>query len=464
MEIDLRSISRDDQRLGPLARQYDAALNDYAIVREEVERLPSSAPQARVDELAQQLEDAEAELERTEGNLRDAASRELHPRQPVPASGLPASARGELRSELTYRPDTPATSFFRDAWVARENGDLAARERLERNSREQAAELRGRFGEAGFRDIGSGAVAGLVVPQYLVDQFVPLARAGFPLFEHLRRLPLPAEGLTVNISRLTTGTAVAAQATENTAVQETDADDTLLTVNVRTYAGMQDVSRQAIERGSNVDQVIFGDLVRAYFTKVSDGVLNADGTNGTHLGIRSTGSIISVAYTDASPTVPELWPKLQSAIAQVNSNIYAPASVILMTPTRWAWLNAALDSSNRPLVVPDSAVGANPFAVGNAAGYGTPVGSISGLPVITDANIPTNLGAGTNEDAILVLGASELFYWGEGDGMPRQLKFEQANAPQSIRLAVWGYSAFTAGRYPAASAVVGGTGLVGPSL
>jgi hypothetical protein len=38
--------------------------------------------------------------------------------------------------------------------------------------------------------------------------------------------------MTVNISRLTTGTAVASQATENAAVQDTDADETLLSVPV----------------------------------------------------------------------------------------------------------------------------------------------------------------------------------------------------------------------------------------
>ncbi|MCS7008166.1 MAG: hypothetical protein NZL88_11495, partial [Gaiellaceae bacterium] len=56
-----------------------------------------------------------------------------------------------------------------------------------------------------YRDVGTAAFAGLTVPQYLVDQAVPLARAGFPLYEHVSKLALPLEGLTVTISRLTTG-------------------------------------------------------------------------------------------------------------------------------------------------------------------------------------------------------------------------------------------------------------------
>jgi hypothetical protein len=44
------------------------------------------------------------------------------------------------------------------------------------------------------------------------------------------------------------------------------------------------------------------------------------------------------------------------------------------------------------------------------------------------------------------------------------MSFEQSNAPGAIRLAVWGYSAFTAGRYPSSTSVIVGTGLVAPSF
>jgi hypothetical protein len=59
--------------------------------------------------------------------------------------------------------------------------------------------------------------------------------------------------MTVNISRITTATSVALQASENTAVSETNIDDTLLTENVQTAAGQQTLSRQAIDRGTGVD-------------------------------------------------------------------------------------------------------------------------------------------------------------------------------------------------------------------
>jgi hypothetical protein len=88
---------------------------------------------------------------------------------------------------------------------------------------------------------------------------------------------------------------------------------------------------------------------------------------------------------------------------------------------------------------------------------------MQGLAVVTDNNIPTNLGAGTNEDVIVITRPVDHRLWLDPAG-PRTFSFEQSNAPQSVRLAVWGEVAFTAGRYPAASSVIGGTGLVAPSF
>jgi hypothetical protein len=59
----------------------------------------------------------------------------------------------------------------------------------------------------------------------------------------------------VNISRITTATSVAIQSSELTAVSATSIDDTLLSENVQTFAGQATLSRQAIERGTAVEEV-----------------------------------------------------------------------------------------------------------------------------------------------------------------------------------------------------------------
>jgi hypothetical protein len=55
--------------------------------------------------------------------------------------------------------------------------------------------------------------------------------------------------------------------------------------------------------------------------------------------------------------------------------------------------------------------------------------------------------------------------WEQGAGEPMMLRFEQPKAAElDLTMIVYGYSAFTANRYPNAFALVGGTGLVTPTF
>jgi hypothetical protein len=94
------------------------------------------------------------------------------------------------------------------------------------------------------------------------------------------------------------------------------------------------------------------------------------------------------------------------------------------------------------------------------------VGSMHGLPVVTDASIPTTWtagapGAGT-EDAIIVMRASDLVLW-ESPIKTRVLP-DVGSGTLTVRLQVYGYVAFTAARQPKSLSVIGGTGLVAPTF
>jgi HK97 family phage major capsid protein len=343
-------------------------------------------------------------------------------------------------------------SFIADAWAAR-SGDFKAQERLNKHQDFEA------------RDVGTGAFTGLVVPQYLVDEYAPIARAGSPFYNAVPKKDLPAFGNKIEISRITTGSAAAEQASENSAVQETNMDDTLLTVNVDTIAGQQDVSRQALERGGqpgfSLENIIFQDLVAAYYTKLDNLMINGSGSSGQPLGISQVSGINQTTYTDASPTVAELYPKLADAVQEINSNRFAPATAILMHPRRWGFLTAGVDSSNRPLVLPAGNNPDNAAGVGDAAAYGQVVGSVLGLPVITDANIRTDLGAGT-EDAIYIAKVDDHIMFEDN---LFQLKFEETNAGSlTTKMVVYGYVAFASGRYPKGISEIVGTGLIAPTF
>jgi len=348
-------------------------------------------------------------------------------------------------------------SFVADVVNAQLRGDLDAAQRLQRHMAEERAE------GVELRDVGTGAFTGLTVPQYLTDLVAPPKRAMRPMADLARKLALPADGMTVNISRITTGTATAVQATENAGVQETDADDTLLTVDVRTIAGQQDISVQALQRSVGADAVIIADLQNAYHTVLDSQIINNDGTSGTHKGIRGTSGIVSVTYTDASPTAAEAYPKLFDLISQIQSGVFGGATHLVMAPRRWNWFASQVGTSF-PFLQPNNVSSVNVGGEISSNTYGGVVGVLAGLPVVLDGNIPTNLGAGTNEDVILGVTADELFLW-EQPGSPLLIRAEQTAAGNlTVKLVVYGFSAFTAGRYPLAHGTIGGTGLVTPAF
>ena len=344
-------------------------------------------------------------------------------------------------------------SFIADAWASRQ-GDYKAQERLNNHQEHEA------------RDIGTGAFTGLVVPQYLIDEYAPIARAGAAVYNAIPKKPLPAYGMKVEVSRITTGSQAAEQASQNSAVQETNIDDTLLTVNVDTIAGQQDVSRQALERGGqpgfSLENIVFQDLVAAYYSKLDSLMLEGSGSSGQPLGIRNVSGQNTVTYTDATPTVGEAFPKLADAVQKVNANRFAPATAIIMHPRRWGFFTAGVDGNSRPLVLPAGNNPDNAMGVGDAAKYGNVVGNLLGLPVITDANVTTSDGGGNDQDQIYVVKADDHILFEDN---LFQLKFEETNAGSlTTKMVVYGYSAFASGRYPAGMTKIQGTGLITPSF
>lgn len=359
-------------------------------------------------------------------------------------SGIaPAVVKSEPR---TYTKENRSASFLGDAFAAQFNNDFSAKERLARHMNEEKVER---------RDVTSANFAGLIVPQFLTELAAPLARAGRPVADIARKHALPDAGLTISISRVTTGSSTAVQS-EGAAVSETNMDDTKLDITVQTIAGQQTVSRQALERGTGVDALVMNDLILSYHTSLDASVVTS-----------LTNAITQVVtFTDASPTVAELYPKLLDGVQRIQTNFFGGPNVIIMHPRRLAFILAAVDSTNRPLAVPTMNGQMNAIAVGDGSVvYGNSGYSIAGFPVVTDANVTTTNGAGTNEDVIIIANTQELHLWEEGNGAPMYLRFDQPKAAELDVLAVvYGYSAFTAARYPNAAALIGGTGLITPTF
>jgi HK97 family phage major capsid protein len=408
----------------------------------------------KVDALVEESRALDSKIEKlTAQATADAKASEA--RAAVAAVVTPVGGTTVTREARTYSPEAEV-SFVKDAFNAQFKNDYAAQERLARHTKEETIERRA---------VGTSAFAGLVIPQYLVDLAAPFARAGRPTADFATsKHTLPAAGMSLEISRMTTGTSTAIQETQNTAVSLTDPDDTLLSIPVRTIAGQADLSRQAVERGTGIDTFVVADLIRSWHTTVDAQVLNGTGSNGQFTGIRNAGGN-AITYTATTPTTALLYSKLADAYQQVESNVFIAPTHIIMHPRRLAAILASSDTTGRPIAVPTANGPMNSVTAGaGLPGYGNSGYSIMGLPVVTDANVGTAYGAATNQDEIYVVAAPEMHLW-EQAGSPFALSFDQTIAGSlTLKTVVYGYGAFTAGRYPLAASIISGTGLVAPTF
>lgn len=408
---------------------------------------------AEVDQLEARISDLEAEQARDDA--ADRLSREVTPGAQGNRGTETSSTRvGQEPRTYTKERDKNGVDFLRDV-AASFLGNIEARSRLERHMSEERVE---RGQEQFDRAANTGAFSGLVVPQYLTDMVAPMARGGRPFADACRHHDLPAQGMTVSIGRITTGTTVDEQATENTNVSETDIDDTLLTLPVLTNAGQQTVSRQALDRGAGIEDTTLEDLYRAYAATLDNKLLNRATT-----GLTNTAT--TIAYTDATPTAQELYPKLLQAPSAVEALMLDQDqgdTMAVMHSRRWYWLQSQLTSTWPLFGQPGVGVQQAGLNYGDKYGSGFRGVLPSGTPVIVDNNIGTGFGAGTNEDEVYFAAQSECHLW-EDPNAPMLIRAEQAKAASlGVLLVVYGYYAWTSARRPHAQKIAG-TGLVTPA-
>ena len=365
------------------------------------------------------------------------------------------------REERTYHKgnDPYGKNFLKDVVRQFVSNDVGSVSRLSRHMQEERVE-HAQYLQRAAGDTTTVNWAGLTVPQYLTDFVAPYIAGLRPFADVCNKHPLPPEGMSVNFSRVTTPSSVAQQSAELALVSTTSVDDTLGSANVLTAAGSQNVSRQAIDRGTHIDDTVLQDLFSRYATDLDSNLVNM-----TTYGLTDVCGSVDASYVEANPTAELLYSKIQGAAASVETHMLAmgPPSHVVMHPRRWYYLSGALTSS-WPLInsqpMSDQAGG-----VGFNQAYNTGVRGVlpNGLQVIGDANVSTTLGGGT-EDEIYVLPQREAHLW-EDPGAPAFIRAEQPTAANlGVLLVVYGYYAFAFNRYANGMQKISGTGLIAPTF
>lgn len=474
------------------ARQRLRALNDITdrdLTAEETAEFRALSGEAGTAGSVRQIAADFADAERAQADLDDAADQVIRADDTARAARLAASAVEQGTTGVVEQPgQVPRAaggamvtdpevyarggqrSYFRDMMAVGMNqpGVRDAQEQLERSRRQTADQLRqrSRTGDqmaARALTTVDGAGGDFVPPVWMVDEFIGLARAARVTADLVNHQPLPPGTDSINLPRLATGTAVAEQATQNTAVQNTDATTNAVTAAVTTIAGQQVVAVQLLEQSPiNMDDVLLADLAADYATKVD--IFTLSNNVAGKIGILNVASVNTGAVTATTITgAGSLYGQIANGVQLVQTTRFLPPDGIVMHPRRWAALLAAADSTGRPLIVPDAGQGAlNALAVSAGVVSQQRVGTIQGLPVYTDPNLPTNLGAGTNQDPVIVARFADLWLY---EGTQRSEAFRETKADQlSVLLRFYNYVAFQGGRFPKSIALLTGVGLVPPTF
>ena len=373
------------------------------------------------------------------------------------AKKFPLATGGTPRATITSEPavyrEGGKDSYFRDLWVGTNRQDRDALDRLARNTRMS--------NESRALTSVDGAGGDFVPPVYLIDKWIRLARPGRVIADQTNKQALPPGTDSINFPKVATGTLTAAQATQGTAVSNVDATTSTVVAPVITVAGAQTVSLQLLEQSPiSMDEVILEDLAADYAQRIDTYVINGSGAAGQPTGILTVAG--TSAVTAATATVASLYSKIANGVQLVHTLRYLPATHIFMHPRRWAFFLAAVDSNGRPVVVPHAGGPFNVMSLASgveAEGY---VGTMQGLPVFVDANIPTNLGVSTTEDRIIVCRAGSAWLY---EGSPRVEALPQTYGQNmQVLLRMYNYAAFTAARYPQSFSILAGAGLVAPTF
>lgn len=389
------------------------------------------------------------------------------------ATRVEAGETGEQRTGGAKVVDPPVyvpgnvngNSYFRDLGLRAikplERQD--ATERLVRSGKAIADEQRA----LGNTNTTGGSGGEFAPPTWLVNEWINLLRPGRVTADLFKKAPVPDGTSSISIPKVTGGTAVAVQTTQNSTVSATDMTTSFVSTGFTTILGKEIVSQQLLDQSAiPFDQIISADLAAAYNAFFGTQVITGAGTganNNSVLNGLASATVLGAnqATLAATPTATTFYSKANGMLASFATTRYDMPEVWLMHPRRWYWLMSLFDSQGRPLVVPND-VAVNPVATNGDVAVAGAVGRFLGLPVVIDPNLPVNGGVGTNEDAVYLLKASDLWLF---ESTPRAEAFTAPYAESlGVLFRLYNYAGLILNRQAASIAKMTGAGLATPAF
>jgi HK97 family phage prohead protease len=284
--------------------------------------------------------------------------------------------------------------------------------------------IRAQFGDESARqyllaasDTDTTDVAGLVPTRQLTEIINGKTTATRAAIDALSTGTLPDAGMKFQIPRVKTAPTVAETA-EKAAFSDTQVEIEYLDVDVKKFAGMQQFDVEVLDRTSPAFFAELQSLMADAYAKATDEyVLQALYAGGT---------------LDATTTpVPFDGDDLSAFIARGAESIYTNtfkfATGVIVSPKQWANLISLNDTTKRPILT-----AASPMNAAGAVGAASLRGSLLGLDLYVDYNIP-----GDGDFTMLVVNRDS-YTWYESPRL--QLRADKVGTGR-VEIGYYGYGA-----------------------
>lgn len=413
--------------------------DDRKAAQAEIERLDEAVkPLVAQHEKAMRAEESKA-LRAQVTTLTEAMEKM---REPVDFS-FGGTDSGEPDGKAVYGHDESDHSFYNDVLLA-SRGDGKAADRLHTITEGKAM------------TVGSSAAGGYLVPDQYSQELLELRFQAAVLEPLFSRINVMSD--TLRIASVTGGL-TAGWVAELAEKPAADLSFGEISTGVFTIAGLAVASNQLLSySGSDVDRLVNTELARRIARVFELAVFSGTGT-GQPTGILNTAGV--GATTVATTGIDALLDAIQDAITAVYTDFIDAPNGIVMHPRTWGRIVKARNADGSYLVGDPASNHGDRSASQSIPGYGTaqtPRGSLFGVDVYTTANVPTNLGAGTNESRVIVGKWDEGLVLSRGGVQVDKSEHVYFTSNQTVFRGEQDIG-FTAARYPKAFNVIGGAGL-----
>ncbi len=281
----------------------------------------------------------------------------------------------------------------------------------------------------GGASIGAG---GATVPTPIAAEVIDVARnTSVALRAGVRTLPMPSA--TLRFARVTADPTGGWRA-ENAAITESDPAFDQVTLSAKSWALLTRISRELLEDGTNVDQLLRQVFASAAGVALDQAILVGSGAANQPLGIRGMSGIQNVSMGTNGAQLAQ-WTRVLDAVQALETANYPDVRAMIMHPRTARSTYGFLDTTGQPLFTPPR---------------------IANVPILTTPAMPINetQGTATTASSILMGDFSNVYLGLRSDLTISVLNERYADSGQ-VGFVVWMRADVVAAR-PAAIARIAG--------